>query len=45
MPSILIETAFVSNPDDMAVLQDEDKIEEIGEAIADGIIQAIAKLE
>lgn len=45
MPSILIETAFVSNPDDMAVLQDEDKIEDIGEAIADGIIQAIAKLE
>ena len=45
MPSILVETAFISNPDDMAVLQDEDKIEEIGEAIAEGIIQSLGMLE
>lgn len=45
MPSILVETAFISNPDDMAVLQDEDKIEEIGEAIAEGIICSIGMLE
>ncbi len=45
MPSILVETAFLSNPQDMEILADEDKLTEIGEAIAEGIISSIDMLE
>ncbi len=45
MPSVLIETVFLSNPDDLKVVKDEDKIDEIGYAIAHGIIDSLADLE
>ncbi len=45
MPSILVETAFISNPQDMEILADEDKLIEIGEAIAEGIVKSLGMLE
>ena len=37
MPAALVETAFVSNPDDRALLQSPDWRQKMAEAIADGI--------
>ena len=37
MPATLIETAFVSNPDDRALLQDPQWRQQMAQAIADGI--------
>jgi len=41
MPSVLIETAFVSNPEDRKVLLDQDSIDDIGYAIAQGIVKSL----
>lgn len=41
MPAVLIECAFVSNPKDRSVLMDEAKIDEMGYAIASGIIKVL----
>lgn len=41
MPSILVETVFVTNPDDRAVIMNDAKINEIGKAIADGVIKSL----
>lgn len=45
MPSVLIETAFMSNPGDLAMLGDKDKVDEIGYAISQGIVKAMDKLK
>ena len=45
MPSVLIETVFLSNPNDLEVVKDEDKIDEIGYAIAQGIVKSLGDLE
>ena len=37
IPSILIETAFISNPDEEKKLRDPDYQDKLAEAIADGI--------
>jgi N-acetylmuramoyl-L-alanine amidase len=39
MPAILIETAFLSNPNDYAKLSSSDWRQQIAQAIADGIVQ------
>lgn len=44
MPSVLIECAFVSNPTDREILIDEDEIDEMGYAIAEGIIKTVKQL-
>lgn len=41
MPSVLIETAFVSNPDDRKVLLNAAAVDNIGAAIAQGVIKSI----
>ncbi len=41
MPSVLIELAFVSNPDDRAVLMDDLLLDDMGYAIANGIINSL----
>lgn len=43
IPSILIETAFISNPDEEKRLNDEDYQEKLAEAIMRGIRQYLAK--
>ncbi|MBV9277170.1 MAG: N-acetylmuramoyl-L-alanine amidase, partial [Candidatus Eremiobacteraeota bacterium] len=37
MPAVLVETAFLSNPDDRALLRSSDWLQKIARAIADGI--------
>jgi len=37
MPAVLVETAFLSNPDDRALLRSPDWLEKVARAIADGI--------
>ncbi len=39
MPAILIEIAFISNPDDAKLLGDDDFIDKLAEQISDGISQ------
>ena len=41
MPAILVEVAFITNPSDRAVLTDAKKIDEIGKAIAAGVMDAL----
>ncbi len=41
MPSVLIELAFVSNPDDREVLMDDSLLDNMGYAIASGIINSL----
>lgn len=43
MPSVLIELAFVSNPDDREALMDDSLLDDMGYAIAEGIINSLAK--
>lgn len=45
MPSVLIETAFISNPEDRAVLMNKNKIDAIGLAIANGILKSLEKIK
>lgn len=44
MPSVLIECAFVSNPSDREILTDDSEIDDMGYAIAEGIIKTINQL-
>ncbi len=37
MPAVLVETAFLSNPDDRALLRSPDWLQKVARAIADGI--------
>ena len=37
MPAVLVETAFLSNPDDRAMLRSPDWLQKVARAIADGI--------
>lgn len=41
MPSVLIELAFVSNPNDREVLMDDSLLDDMGYAIANGIINSL----
>jgi N-acetylmuramoyl-L-alanine amidase len=43
IPSILVETAFISNPDEERKLNDPDHQRKIAQAIAQGIAQYFAK--
>jgi N-acetylmuramoyl-L-alanine amidase len=43
MPSILVETAFISNPDEEALLRDADYQQRLVEALATGIQRYFAK--
>jgi N-acetylmuramoyl-L-alanine amidase len=43
MPSILVETAFISNPDEEALLRDPDYQQRLVEALATGIQRYFAK--
>ncbi len=43
MPAVLIETAFISNPDDFAKLTSPDWRQKVAETIADGIDQYTAR--
>ena len=43
IPSILIETAFISNPEEEKRLNDEEYQEKLAEAIMRGIRQYLAK--
>jgi len=45
MPSVLIETAFVSNAEDRLVLTDKKTIDNIGYAIAQGIVESLEQLD
>ncbi|MBQ8588304.1 MAG: N-acetylmuramoyl-L-alanine amidase [Clostridia bacterium] len=45
MPSVLIETAFVSNAEDRLVLTDSKTIDNIGYAIAQGIVESLGELD
>lgn len=44
MPSVIVECAFVSNPMDRELLQDEDSMRDIGYAIGEGIVKTIRQL-
>ncbi|MDP9018210.1 MAG: N-acetylmuramoyl-L-alanine amidase family protein [Candidatus Eremiobacteraeota bacterium] len=37
MPAVLVETAFLSNPDDRAVLRSPEFLQKVAQAIADGV--------
>ena len=41
MPSVLVETGFVSNPSDAEVLMDDKELEKMGQAIAQGIMATL----
>ena len=43
IPSILVETAFISNPEEEAKLRDADNQNELVEALATGIKRYFAK--
>ena len=44
MPAVIVECAFVSNPDDRQLLLDEDSMQDIGYAIGEGIVNTIKQL-
>ena len=41
MPSVLVETAFMSNPDDLKRLMDDSFREKVAQAVASGIIRSL----
>lgn len=41
MPSVLVETAFMSNPDDLNRLMDDSFREKVAQAVANGIIRSL----
>ena len=43
IPSILVETAFISNPEEEALLRDPDYQAKLVEALANGILRYFAK--
>ncbi len=43
MPAILIETAFISNKQDADILKSEKKVDQMGKAIYDSVVQAFSK--
>jgi len=45
MPSVLVETAFISNPDDEKNLGDAEKQKEMAQAIASGVERFVAERE
>ncbi|MFV9567050.1 N-acetylmuramoyl-L-alanine amidase [Thermoanaerobacter mathranii] len=45
MPAILIETAFITNPDDAALLQDDDFQWKVAQGIYNGIVEYFKKLK
>ncbi|SHE51024.1 N-acetylmuramoyl-L-alanine amidase [Thermoanaerobacter uzonensis DSM 18761] len=45
MPAILIETAFITNPDDAALLQDDDFQWKVAQGIYNGIVEYFKRLK
>lgn len=45
MPAILIETAFISNKQDAEILKSSEKVDQMGKAIYDTVIQAFSKYD
>ena len=41
VPSVLVELGFINNENDFSFLKDDQKLQKIGESIADGIIESI----
>jgi N-acetylmuramoyl-L-alanine amidase len=44
MPAALVEIAFMSNPEDMAKLKNEDFLQKSAESLRDGILEALGKI-
>ena len=42
MPSVLLELGYINNANDYAYLSDDQKLQKLGEAIAQGIINEVS---